>query len=215
MKIMLVEDHPVFREGLRSVLERADEHQVVAEAADCETALRLLEVVSVDVVVTDLRLGGQSGYSLIRQLSVLRPELPVLVMSIMAGRGEVVEAIRAGARGYLTKGASSDEVLLALREVEAGRSYLHSSIAHLLLENVRQIPAGNPEPKICMTPRETELLKLLGAGTSPQQAADRLHLAPSTVKTHLRSLFRKFEVGSRTQLLLKAIRLGLVDVPDD
>ena len=210
LRVMLVDDHPMFREGLRSVIQQVDGYSVVAEAETIPDAKNKLEMTSPDLVITDLQLGNQSGRPLIEFVAALERRTPILVMSNISSRWDVLGAIEAGAGGYLTKGASRDEVITALREVSAGRNYLHPQVAHVVFEKVRT-PHGE-SAAVALTSRESELLELLGKGNSPQYIADQLHLAPSTVKTHIRSLFRKFEVCSRTQLILKAIKMELIVV---
>lgn len=214
-RILLVEDHPVFREGLRSVLASAPECQVSAEARTMDEALASLELTPVDLVITDIRLATEaSGADLIRRLAEQRPELPVLVISMVTDSRDVLAAIAAGARGYLSKEASREEILKAVREVAAGRKYLQSQLAHVVFEMARPVPADDDARLTAvpdMTPRERDILHLLMQGLSPQDVSSRLFLTASTVKTHTRGLYRKFEVGSRTQLVLKALKLGLGD----
>ncbi len=169
-------------------------------------ALEKLQLVSLDMLVTDLRLGGDSGHELIQQALSQIPELLVVVVSVNSQSADVLRAIQAGASAYLTKGASREELLRALSEVIEGRSFLHAEIAHVVFEKVRQPRPTGVEPSD-HTPREQVILDMLCQGHAPKEIGEALFLSVSTVKTHIRSLYRKMDVSSRTQLVLKAVEL--------
>lgn len=175
----------------------------------------MVESVSPDLVVTELELGENSGRDLLGHVALYNQSnrgktVATLVLSALASKWDVLSAIELGASGYLTKSATEEEVLTALREVLAGRNYLHPEVAHLVFEKVRSPVRDNRA--VSLTARESQLLNLLGRGIPPQEIADALHLAPSTVKTHVRNLFRKFSVSTRTQLLLRAIQMELIEI---
>lgn len=207
LRILLVDEHPMFREGLRGVVEECAGYQVLAEAGSVAEAEEKFKLVTPDAVITDLVFEGLINHELISDWA---DRSRVLVMSSETSKWEVLGAIEAGASGYITKSATREQVLAALHELKAGRNYLHPEVAHVVFEKLRSNNA--PAHQISLTSRESELLDLLGRGCSPQAIAAQLHLAPSTIKTHVRNLFRKFEVTSRTQLILKAIKLELIAV---
>ena len=208
--VMLIDEYPVFREGLRAVIQQVPGYRVVADASNCAEAMEKLEMVRPGLIITDVQLADQSGYDMIGAICESHPGVRILVLSGLLGGPEVLEAIEVGASGYLTKGSSPEELVRALREVTAGRSYLDPRVAHLVFEQMRRpIPQ---ERSVYLTGRESELLVCLGEGLKPQDIAAQLHLSPATVKTHIRSLFRKFEVNTRTHLVVKAIQLGLIHV---
>lgn len=210
-RILLIEDHPLFREGLRTVLNKSADFCIAAEAASVDEALQKVDLVNPDVIITDLRMGDKSGQSLIARVHQTHPHIPIVVLSMMSSDTDVLNAIQAGAKAYLTKLASGQELLLALSEVMAGRSYLDPKVAGALFNQVR-----HPAPRVAqifLTSRELEMLTLLGTGASPQTIASKLFLSVATVKTHMRSLFRKFDVSTRTQLVLKAIETGYIKAP--
>lgn len=214
-KILLVDPHPMTRVGLRHTLQSSDGCRVCAEACSLEEAIAMVESVSPDLVVTELELGENSGRDLLGHVALYNQSnrgktVATLVLSALASKWDVLSAIELGASGYLTKSATEEEVLTALREVLAGRNYLHPEVAHLVFEKVRSPVRDNRA--VSLTARESQLLNLLGRGIPPQEIADALHLAPSTVKTHVRNLFRKFSVSTRTQLLLRAIQMELIEI---
>ena len=208
-RVLLVDDHPLFREGLRSVIESHSQFTVSAEASGVSEAVSKACLSRPDLVVTDLRLGTESGHELIRQLLDACPKTPILVVSMLTDTAEVVKAIEAGAKGYLTKGASREETLTALLEIVQGRSYLHPEVAHGLFAQVRE-PQRRSVSVVELTSRERDTLEALCRGHSPKQLSEELFLSLATVKTYMRSLYRKLNVSTRTQLVLKAIEMELV-----
>ncbi|MBS2036022.1 response regulator transcription factor [bacterium] len=205
-KVLLVDDHPVFRDGLKSVVESHPQLRVVAEASSADEAMDKLQMCSPDFLITDLRLASSCGHDLIQQALAVSPGLMVVVVSVNSQSADVVRAIESGASAYLTKGASREEILRALSEVLEGRSFLHAEVAHVLFNRVRK-PKSSSEELLEVTPREQEVLELLCLGKTPRDIGDSLFMSVSTVKTHVRNLYRKLNVSSRTQLVLKALEL--------
>ncbi|MBX3168691.1 MAG: response regulator transcription factor [Candidatus Eremiobacteraeota bacterium] len=202
---MLVDDHPIFRVGLRTIVDSHPLLRVVAECSTAEEALLKLEPCSPDIMITDLCLTA-SRLDLIEQAKKLVPSLQITVVSAQNHSEDVLGAFEKGATAYLTKNSSQEEVLRALGEIVQGRSFLDAKIAHLVFTQMRK-PKVNESEYANLSPREQEVLKRLQLGHTPKEIAEILHLSLSTVKTHVRNLYRKYEVSTRTQLILKALEI--------
>lgn len=207
---MLVDDHPLFREGIRSVIMSHPNFTVAAEASGVAEALSKARMCSLDLIITDLRLHSESGLDLVSQVAHEFPTLPVLVLSMMTEGQEVVRAVELGAKGYITKSASRDELLGAMQSVLQGQNVVAPEVAQYLFRKVREPVNTAPGSQLDLTARERAILEALGRGISPQEVSQELFLSVATVKTHMRSLYRKMDVSSRTQLVLKALELNLL-----
>lgn len=199
-RVVLVDDHPLYREGLRHVIESDPEMEIVAEAASCEDAKSKILRHEPDVIVVDLYLGKGSGHAVIEHTKAHLPATRILVVSMSMEEKDVRCAILAGAHGYVSKLAEHQEILLALSQVAAGKRYISSNIVSSVLQS-------DAVPTI--TPREEELLALLYEGATPKDCADRMSCTYHTVKAHLRALYRKTQTKNMGQMLLRAQKLGL------
>ena len=197
----MVEDHEVVRSGLRLLLESLG-MSVEVECDGSQQCLRALTKTTADLVLVDVKLADGCGLELTRQLNVLYPDLPVLVLSTYDDIPTVVQAMRAGASGYLVKSASASELHMALKTVSEGGCYLHPKVSAPVLARLRQAvddPFG-------LTPRESALVDCVIEGLSNPDIASRLHVSMSTVKSELSSLYQKFGVSDRTQLAVAVTR---------
>ncbi len=210
--MLVADDHPVVRQGLRSFLDTREGIEVVGEAADGEEAVELAASLRPDVVLMDLVMPGGGGLAAIRRLAEVAPGARVLVLTSFSSDDQVIPAIQAGAAGYLLKDAHPSQVEEAIRTVGRGERLLDPQVAAVVMAEVAQPrPAGAPGASALalLTPRETEVLALLGEGLSNRDLAARLFVSEKTVKTHVSSVLAKLGVADRTQAALFAARHGL------
>lgn len=204
VRLLIADDHPVVRAGLRAVLETEPGLVVVAEAATAEAAVARAADGDVDVVLMDLRFGaGLSGVDATAAITA-RPHPPrVLIVTTYDSDADTLPAIEAGATGYLLKDASPDELAAAVRAAAAGRAALAPAVADRLVNRLRT-------PDTALTRRETEVLGLVADGLSNQAVGRRLHLTEGTVKSHLSRIYTKLRVDSRTAAVAAAVDLGIL-----
>jgi len=214
IRILLVDDQALFREGLRTLLSIHADLEVVGEAANGEEALRLAGDLHPDVVLMDLRMPVLDGVTATRRLSAARPGCRVIVLTTFDDDEYVFEGLRAGAMGYLLKDTPSEKLVEAIRTVARGESFLQPSVAAKVVaefarlsERPQPAPADLPE---ALSERELEILRLVAARASNKEIADRLVIAEGTVKNHITSILGKLAVRDRTQAALKAQQMGLV-----
>lgn len=203
IRVVVADDHPIVRSGIVALLETADDIEVVAEASTGEEAVELALEHSPDVVLTDLRMPGIDGDVATARILAARPKTRVLILTTYESDDAILPAIEAGASGYLLKAAPQEEILAGLRAVARGEVALAPRIAALLVQRVK-----TPTPSL--SPRETEVLKLVAAGKSNPEIAAELYLGEATVKTHLLHVFEKLDVSDRTRAVTRAMELGLL-----
>lgn len=201
IKVMIVDDHPLVRVGIATVVNQQPDMTIAAEADGGPRTLELYREHRPDVVLMDLRLRGDSGT---RLTSAIRAEFPgarVLVISNYDGDEDIHQALAAGAMGYLFKSVVEDELVDAIREINAGRSYLPKGVAARLEEN---------KTRAHLTRREEEILDLLGKGLGNRELGQVLGISEDTIKTHLKSLFRKLDVSDRAEAVREGLRRGFI-----
>jgi two-component system, NarL family, response regulator LiaR len=205
IRVLIVDDHSVVREGLRMFLARDPDLEIVGEAADGAEALQQARLLQPDVVIMDLLMPVVDGITATRMIRTELPESEVLALTSVLEHASVVEAVRAGAIGYLLKDTQAAELRLAIKAAAAGQVYLSPQASSYLLSAVRKQERGET-----LTPREMDVLYLLVQGNSNKEIARNLHVVEETVKDHVRHILFKLNVQSRTQAVLVAIRLGIV-----
>ncbi|WP_236654259.1 response regulator transcription factor [Streptacidiphilus anmyonensis] len=214
VRVVVVDDHPLFREGLRAALESTDDVRVVAEAETAADALEAVAAQRPDVVVMDLSLPDASGIEATKRLGQLHPGVPVLMLTTSDDDGSLLGALQAGARGYLVKGAGRDEVLHAVRTVAHGGAVFSADVATrisaLLTGGVRR-EAEQLFP--ALTSREVEVLDLVARGLDNRRIARELYLAEKTVRNHVSHIFDKLHVATRTEAAARARDAGLGEPP--
>ena len=204
IKLLVVDDHPVVRDGLSSMFARDPEFEVLGEAADGTEAVRLARELAPDVILMDLRMPGMDGVTAITELVKTGVAARVLVLTTYDTDGYVLPAIEAGATGYLLKDAPRAELLRAVRAAAAGEAVLSPAVAAKLMSRVRS-PAAGP-----LSQRELEVLELVAAGTTNREAAARLFITEATVKTHLLNIYAKLGVSDRAAAVAEAFNRGLL-----
>ncbi len=208
IRVLLADDHPVVRSGLRALLDSLPGYEVVAEAPDGEGAIREAQLTRPDVVLMDIRMPGIDGIEATRRLRVAVPETAILVLTMFDDDDTVFAAMRAGAMGYLLKGAEQVEIDRGIRAVVAGEAIFSPGIAQRILGFFAAPPVGaDPFPEL--TAREREVLDLVAAGRRNQAIADELFLSPKTVANHISSIFVKLAVADRSEAIVRARQGGL------
>jgi DNA-binding NarL/FixJ family response regulator len=207
LRVVVVDDQTAVREGLETLLGLNAEIEVVGSAADGETAVRLVDEERPDVVLMDLRMPGIGGVEATRRIRAAHPATQVVVLTTYADDASVVDALGAGARGFLTKDAGRREIALALQAAAAGQAVLDPSVQERLVAARTRAPAVPPAG---LTAREAEVLGLIGAGLSNGEIARRLVVSEATVKTHVNHIFQKTAVRDRAQAVRFAHTHGLV-----
>lgn len=206
IRVLIADDHPLFRSGLRASLAEADDVEVVGEAGDGLSAVAAALEHSPDVVLMDLQMPGMNGVDATRRIVGARADIGILVLTMFEDDGSVFAAMRAGARGYVLKGAGQADVLRAIRTVACGEAIFGAAVARRLLGYLSE-PQQAPFPEL--TQREREVLELLAAGKSNQAIAADLFLSLKTVRNHVSNIFTKLQVPDRAQAIVRARDVGL------
>ncbi len=214
IRVLIADDHPVVRRGLRTLLTSEPGLEPVGEAVDGAEAVQLARSLQPDVILLDMVMPRQNGLEAIIEIKRENPEARILVLTSFAEDEKVFPAIKAGALGYLLKDSSPEELLEAIRNVYQGQSSLHPTIARKLINELKRPPELTPTQTI-LTDREVEVLKLVAQGFTNQEIADRLTLSEWTVRTHVRNILDKLHLANRTQAALYALKEGLADLNYD
>ena len=213
IRVILADDQALFREGLRTLLSTRPELEVLGEAANGQEALALVERLHPDVVLMDLQMPVMDGIRATAHLRQRWPSIPVLALTTFDDDANLFGALRAGAAGYLLKDVSSETLLAAITAAARGEAFLQSTVTgRVVAAFARLMESGGPRAEalvLPLSPREREILSLLGTGASNKEIADRLCLAEGTVKNHVTNILTKLDVRDRTQAALRARQLGL------
>lgn len=206
IRVILADDHPLTREGLRSYLEHESDIQLVGEAADGIAAWDLIERELPDVALLDIRMPGEDGISLARKVRERKLPIAVLMLTTYDAQQYVLAALRAGAKGYVLKTATPDDLIQAIRTVASGGVYLDREVSS-------SVKAVDFMPE-SLSPREQEVLLLAGRGLSSKEVASQLIISERTVQTHLASIYDKLGARNKTEALLLALKYGVVTLED-
>jgi DNA-binding NarL/FixJ family response regulator len=210
IRVVIADDHPLFRSGLRAALEAIGKVEVVGEAENAEGTVALCQQVKPDVVLMDLMMGTTSGIDATRDVTDRLPNIAVLVLTMLEDDYSVFAAMRAGARGYVLKDADEEVIMRAIEAVVRGEAIFSPAIAGRMIDFFSAAHAKPPQSAFPeLTAREREVLHLIAQGLSNAEIADRLFLSPKTVRNHITNTFDKLQVADRAQAIVKARTAGL------
>jgi DNA-binding NarL/FixJ family response regulator len=214
--ILIVDDHPLVREGLKSILRPAAEYEVIGQAGRARDALHLVKSLKPDLVLLDLSLPDKSGLEITSEIRNISPSTRILIVSMHSRVDYIVKAFQAGATGYMTKESATGSLLAGIERVLNGEYFMDGSVSHRVVEKLMQTP--EKEMKITdaayetLTPREQEIMVLLAEGYSAKEAGAKLFISPKTVENHRANIMNKLGLHSTLELVRYAARLGLVDI---
>jgi DNA-binding NarL/FixJ family response regulator len=216
IRLLIADDHELFRRGLRMVLEDEDDIEIVDEAGDGEVAVDLAREHAPDVVVMDVRMPGLSGIQAARRIKEEEPGTKILVLTISDEEDDLYDAIKAGANGYLLKEISIDEIANAVRSVHSGQSLISPSMASKLLDEfaamIKKEEQKEEVPAPRLTPREMEVLQHVAQGMNNREIAKALFISENTVKNHVRNILEKLHLHSRMEAVVYAVREKLLEI---
>jgi DNA-binding NarL/FixJ family response regulator len=207
MKILIVDDHKVVRDGIRFMLLDAPHIEIVGDAESAEEMFDVIEGVPVDIVLLDIRMEGMTGLDALGRIASEFPQVRVLMLSMHDQPGYVRRAIELGASGYLLKSAGRDEILAAITAVSEGQTYVQGRLMQPLLADV----TGSLTQTGRLSPREQQVLQLIADGSENKQIARELGLSEATVKTYIRGVFERLDVSSRAEAVAVGLRVGIIE----
>ncbi len=215
MRIAILDDHKIVRDGIKAMLQPYDDILIVGEAADAETMLSKIKGFEADILILDLMLPGMDGSTFAEKLRVRMPEIKILVLSSNTDELSVIRAVQAGVKGYVSKDASSDELLKALRTIDTGEEYYGETISAIIFKSYISKASDNQKPlkknnHEVLTEREKEVIACFGDGLSYKETAAKLCLSPRTVETHRNAVMEKLGLHSLAELIKYAIIHGIV-----
>ena len=215
LKAMIVDDHLVVREGLKQLLEVDDEIQVIAEASNGLECLRQLDKLSPDFIFMDVRMPGISGIETTRLIHQKYPRIKIIVLTIYDDDQYVTEAIQAGANGYVLKKVQRDELIQIIRLVMGNQAFLDPSVTAKVFDRLKgEKNTRERDENVSLTHRELEILKGMVAGHTDRKIGDFLHVSEHTVRSHIKSLYRKLRVSSKSQAVAKALKYKIIQEED-
>lgn len=214
--ILIVDDHTVLREGIRTLLSQEKDLSIVGEAADGEEAVHLAGELKPDIVIMDIVMPVMNGVEATRRIRQLYPDISVLVLSAFSDIGYIVDLLEAGVSGYLLKSSAGKELVKAVRAVRSGESVLDPEVTRKLVQRLASLSktTDRREDGGQLTARELEILKWAARGLSNKEISEKLVISLRTVKAHLTNIFNKLGCGSRTDAIIKGLKQGLIDLDD-
>jgi DNA-binding NarL/FixJ family response regulator len=216
--VLVVDDHPLIREGLKVIIGRSSKFEVVGEAGAAAEGFRMAGELKPDLVLLDISLPDESGIELTRRIKSALPEVHILIVSMHSKIDYIIEAFKAGASGYMVKESAAERLLTALESVATGEHYLDSPVSNSVIERLINSPEKDTQitngAYASLTPREQEIMGLLAKDLSVKKIADTLFISPKTVENHRNNIMKKLGLHSSIELVRYAARLGLIDVDE-
>ena len=214
--ILIIDDHPLFREGLKAIIERDNRFEVVGEAGNGREGLRLAKELKPDLALVDMSLPDQSGIQLTCELKNASLKTRIMIITMHSKVDYIVKAFRAGATGYVVKESASERLLQGMDTVLKGEYFMDSSVSHKVVKKLMQFPEKGAKITDAsydtLTPREQEIMVLLAEGLSSKEIAEKLFISPKTVDNHRTNILRKLNLHSTIELIRYAAKLGIIDV---
>ncbi len=209
IQVLIADDHAIIRDGLKQIISFVPNMEVIGEAGDGEEVLKKIRSLKVDVLVLDMSMPGKSGIALIQQITAVKPELPILVLSMHQESQYAVQAMRAGASGYITKNTASSQLIDGIRKVAEGGTFVSPGIADKLIKQMHKPETELPHTKL--TAREFQIFNMLVEGHSVNDIANILSLSNKTISTHKAAVLQKMEASTTANLVYYAMKHGLIN----
>ncbi|MCZ2155652.1 MAG: response regulator transcription factor [Bryobacterales bacterium] len=215
-KVVIADDHTLFRQGIKNLLASESDIEVIGEAGTGNEAIAMVETLRPDLILMDVSMPGLSSFEATRQLKRIHPDIKVLFLTMFDDEDYLLESMQAGASGYILKDSPTEQLLSGIRDVQNGGSYLSPKMLAQLVDDFRtRIRTNVPQPRLSMlTPREKEVLKLLAEGNSVKEIASDLNLSVKTIEAHKFNLMRKLDIHNKAQLVQYAIQKKIIQLPD-
>lgn len=210
IKILIADDHAIVREGLKQIVAEEKDMTVWGEAENSETLMKLLEKDKWDIVILDINMPGRNGLEILKDIKLLYPDLPVLILSMFSEEQYGIRAIKAGASGYLKKVSAPDELVQAIRRIVSGRKYITETLAEKLAENLSEPKVNSPHEKL--SDREFEIMCNIAQGKSAEEIAEELSISVNTFYTYRNRILEKLSMRSNVEITQYAIRNKLIDI---
>jgi len=215
-RIIIIDDHPLFREGIKAIIQSDSRYEVVGEAGTASQGLKMATKLKVDLAVVDISLPDLSGFDLIQSIIKFSGDIRIVVVSMHSKVDYIVKAFQAGALGYLTKESASDRLMQGIEHTLNGEYFMDSSVSQQVIKKLACLPENKSvavaDGYEALTPREQEIMVLVANGMSSQKIADKLYISPKTVENHRSRIMRKLDVSNVIDLARYAARIGLVDL---
>jgi len=214
--VLIIDDHPLFREGLKTIIERNAKYEVAGEAGNGRQGLQMAKKLNPDLALVDVSLPDQSGLELIRDILKFSPKTRVMIVSMHSKIDYIVKAFQAGALGYLVKESAAEMLLEGIDQLLKGYYFMDTSVSHQVVKKLVGLPAreaiATGTSYDALTPREQEIMALLAEGMSTSQVGDKLFISPKTAENHRSNIMRKLGLHSKIELVRYAAKLGLIDI---